>query len=133
MEPDEYSDNTLVISFPVHAPGQTRRKADVPLREKAELAAQMQHWLSDNQVSCTADSDPETEAGRMPEILAEYETRLKAIAFLPSGRKEYKQPPYEEITKQQYGRMVETLKPLEGELLHEFEDQFCDGAGCQVD
>jgi len=130
VEPDEYSDNTLVISFPVHVPGQTRRKADVPLREKIELAADMQRWWSDNQVSCTADFDPETEAQELPELLAAYEGRLKAVVFLPAQRHGYRQPPYEEITPQEYHAVLNRLRPLHGELRHELEDEFCDGAGC---
>lgn len=130
VEPDEYSVHTRVISFPVHTPGQSRRKSDVPLREKIEIAAQMQFWWSDNQVSCTAEFDPETEAKKIPEILTEYESRLKAMALLPSGHRAYRQLPYEEITEQEYSEMLRKLKPLEGELPHELEDRFCGGGGC---
>jgi len=131
VEPDAYADNTMVISFPVHVPHLDRRKADVSLREKVDLAARMQRYWSDNQVSCTADFDPDTEAEEVPRILARYERRLKAIVFLPASRHGYPQAPYEEITREQYERMVSRLQPLQGRLEHEFEASFCDGARCE--
>jgi ribonucleoside-triphosphate reductase len=131
VEPDRYADNTLVISFPVHVPHVDRRKADVSLREKLELAALLQHHWSDNQVSCTADFDPQTEAGAIPQLLAEYEKRLKAIVFLPAATHGYAQAPYEEVTKDTYERMLAKVRPLEGALGHEPEVSFCDGAKCE--
>jgi len=132
IERGEYADNAMVISFPVHVPGLDRHKSEVPLREKVELAAQLQRYWSDNQVSCTAEFDPDTEVEQIARILADYEHRLKAIVFLPARKHGYKQLPYEEITAQQYGEMISRLKPIQGELPHELEDRFCDGAGCQV-
>jgi hypothetical protein len=135
VEPDHYADNTRVVSFPVQIDHLDRGKSDVPLREKVDLAAQMQRYWSDNQVSCTAEFDPETEAKQIPRILAAYEDRLKAIVFLPSGGHGYEQPPYEEITRAEYEQMVSQLEPLEGELEHEreLEARFCDGGPCDVE
>jgi len=131
VEPDAYARNTMVISFPVHVEHIIRRKSDVPLREKVNLAAEMQHYWSDNQVSCTADFDPDTEAKEIPGVLRDYEDRLKAIVFLPASRHGYQQAPYEEITEQQYREMVSKLKPLGGDLEHDTEVSFCDGAKCE--
>ena len=71
----------------------------MPLREKVDLAAQMQRYWSDNQVSCTADFDPDTERDDLVRVLEAYDDRLKAIVFLPSSRHGYAQPPYEEISR----------------------------------
>jgi ribonucleoside-triphosphate reductase len=132
VEPDRYADDTMVVSFPVHIRGLDRRKAEVPLKEKVNLAARMQRHWSDNQVSCTAEFDPQREAGELPEVLAAYEDRLKAIVFLPSQRHGYEQPPYEEITRQRYEQMSARLRPLEGDLPHEhgLEASFCAGGIC---
>jgi hypothetical protein len=132
IEPDRYSDRTAVISFPVGVPHCGRRKAEVPVREKIDLAAQMQYHWSDNQVSCTAEFDPQREAGRLPQLLAEYEKRLKAIVFLPGSQHGYDQPPYEEVSREQYKSMRAQLKPLEGELPHEheLEARYCEGGVC---
>jgi ribonucleoside-triphosphate reductase len=131
LEPDAYADNTMVISFPVHVAHLDRRKSDVSLREKVDLAAQMQRYWSDNQVSCTADFDPDTETDELARVLTACEDRLKAIVFLPASRHGYVQAPYEEITKEQYEKLVARLKPLQGELEHEFESAFCDGSKCE--
>jgi adenosylcobalamin-dependent ribonucleoside-triphosphate reductase len=133
VEPDAYSDNTMVVSFPVRVANFGRRKADVPLREKVELAAQMQRAWSDNQVSCTAEFDPDTEADQLPAVLRDYERRLKAIVFMPSRGHGYPQPPYEEITQAEYERLMGKLRPLDGRLHHEhqLEERFCDGEACE--
>jgi len=132
--PDEYADHTMVISFPIRIGNLERRKSEVSLREKVDLAAQMQHYWSDNQVSCTAEFDPDTEADDIPRILSAYEDRLKAIAFLPARRHGYEQPPYEEITEEQYRDMVSRLKPLRGQVAHEhdLEARFCEGGVCEL-
>jgi hypothetical protein len=132
VEPDKYSSGTIVVSFPIHVRHAGRRKAEVPVREKVDLAAQMQQYWSDNQVSCTAEFNPDTEAGEIPLILEAYEHRLKGIVFLPA-RHGYEQPPYEEITREQYEAVIQRLKPLTGELEHEheLEARFCEGAVCE--
>lgn len=130
-EPDAYSDNAMVISFPVHVSGMRRRKADVPLREKIDLAVQMQRWWSDNQVSCTAEFDPDIEADQVPQLLQDYEDRLKSLVLLPSRGHGYAQPPYESISKDDYEIMTARLEPLRGDLRREFEPRFCDTSACE--
>lgn len=134
VEPDEYVSGTMVISFPVHVPLSQRRKADVPLWEKVDLAAQLQRYWSDNQVSCTADFDPATEGAAIPRILEAYEDRLKSIVFLPRSGHGYKLAPYEEIPKSEYDALVARLQPLQGELPHEeqMEARFCEGDVCET-
>lgn len=135
VEPDAYADNTVVVSFPVHVKGMGRSKADVSLREKVDLAARMQHHWSDNQVSCTAEFDPEREADEVPRILSAYEDRLKSIVFLRREGHGYEQPPYEEISREEYEDLRARIKPLRGELghEHELEARFCEGGVCDVE
>jgi len=104
------------------------------IREKVDLAAQLQRSWSDNQVSCTAEFDPETEADDVPRVLSAYEDRLKAMVFLPAVRHGYEQPQYEEISRKQYDSMVRDIRPLRGRLPHEheFESRFCDGDLCEI-
>lgn len=134
VEPDAYAGDTVVVSFPVRVSGLTRRRSEVSLREKMDLAAQMQRHWSDNQVSCTVDFNSGSEVKQIPAVLAAYEDRLKAISFLPATQHGYEQPPYEEITRAQYHEMTVRLRPLRGELPHEheLEAQFCDGGACQL-
>jgi ribonucleoside-triphosphate reductase len=104
------------------------------VREKVDLAAQMQRYSSDNQVSCTAEFDPQREAADLPQLLEAYEDRLKAIAFLPAATHGFEQPPYEEISRERYEQMAAALKPLAGELPHEheLEERYCEGGVCDV-
>ena len=133
MEPDRYSSGTTVISFPIEVQYAGRRKSEVPLPEKVDLAAQMQRYWSDNQVSCTAEFDPDSEAKVIPRILEAYEDRLKGISFLPAAGHSYEQPPYEEISEQEYKTMQDKLRPLDGEVEHEheLEARICEGGMCE--
>lgn len=135
VEPDRYVDHTAVISFPLHVPNLKRAKADVPVWEKVDLAAQLQYYWSDNQVSCTAEFDPETETSHLTHILTSYENRLKAIVFLPGHGHAYDQAPYETLTLEAYRRRVESLEPLKGDLEHEheLEARFCEGTACDIE
>ncbi len=137
VEEDHYSDNTMVISFPVKVDSMDRRKNEVSLREKVDLAARIQHYWADNQVSCTAEFDPDTEAKDIPRILAAYEDRLKGISFLPMRDHGYQQAPYEEISEDEYTEMRSTIKPLQAQngsrLEHDQEDKFCDGEACAIE
>ncbi len=134
VEADRRAENTVVIGFPVAVRHQRRRKADVPLREKLTLAADMQARWSDNQVSCTAAFDPETEADRIPALLAAFDRRLKTVSFLPAAAHGYPQPPYEEIDREEYERLVAGLKPIRGRPPHEHrpEAAFCEGGACET-
>lgn len=133
VEPDESTPNTMVIEFPVAVDHLERTKHEVSVREKVDLAAQMQYWWSDNQVSCTAEFDPETEGEDIPRLLESYEHRLKAISFLPSSNHGYAQAPYEAISEEEYERRINEVEPLDGMIHHDQEDKFCDGEACTID
>ena len=62
-----------------------------------------------------------------------YEDRLKGITFLPAVRHGYEQPPYEEISREEYERMAHRIKPLAGDVQHEheLEARFCEGGACE--
>jgi len=134
VEPDQYSSNTAVISFPVAIANCSRGKADVPVGEKVALAADLQRHWSDNQVSCTAEFDPDDEAHLLPQLLSEYDDRLKAMVFLPAARHGYEQPPYEAISVEEYQALSQRLRPLTGEIPHEheLEARYCEGGVCDT-
>jgi len=135
VEPDAYSDATVVVSFPVHVPGMPRAKSDVPLWEKVDLAARLQHYWADNQVSCTVECGPGDGAETIARVLAAYEDRLKAISFVPAERHGYAQPPYEAISRERYESLRAGIAPLRGGLEHEQEagDTCCEGGTCATD
>lgn len=97
-------DTTVVVEFPVCAGNEIRTTRDVSMWEQLSLAAFMQRYWADNQVSATVTFDPETEGNQIANALNYFQYQLKGISFLPrlSDDTIYKQIPYEAITKEQY-------------------------------
>lgn len=136
VEPDKnLRDSMVVIEFPVEEQGFHRKKAEVSIWEQLELASQMQYWWSDNQVSVTITVKPD-EVGDVSTALAMYESRLKAVSFLPlDPNKQYSQAPYEEITKTEYTKRIKAIKHIKLNLVDEVDresNQFCDGDSCEI-
>lgn len=134
VEPSFYSKGQWVVSFPVKSPF-LRSEKDVTIWEKVALAAEAQHWWSDNSVSVTVSYDKETEGQHIPAILSLYEGRLKTLSFLPMGKDTYKQMPYEEITESEYLELCENLFPLDREAVYRTGlqaegEQFCTTDKC---
>ncbi|KKL05506.1 hypothetical protein LCGC14_2605380, partial [marine sediment metagenome] len=117
----------------VHEPHFSKRKADVSMYEQLELAAQMQAYWSDNQVSATVTIYVGDDVAW---ALSMYETRLKSISFLPIAGGGYMQAPYEEINAEQYKDMVGRLKRPKLNIGIEDTgkelDKFCDTEVCEV-
>ena len=83
--------------------------------EQLSLAAFMQKYWADNQVSCTVTFDPETEGPQIPYALNYFQYQMKGISFLPKLELgAYRQMPYEEISKKEY-------------------EKFCNNDTCEID
>lgn len=117
VEESVYSKDQWVVSFPVKSPF-VRSEKEVTIWEKVALAAEAQHWWSDNSVSVTVSYDPETEGKHIEYILSLYEGRLKTVSFLPMSKDVYQQMPYEEITEVEYDLLCEKLKPVDRNFLY---------------
>jgi len=133
IEDDLYSPNTVVAEFPIHEKYFVRSKNEVSIWEQAENAAAYQKYWSDNQVSITI-TFKEEEADQIKYVLECYEDKLKSVSFLPIKEHGYKQAPYEEITREQYEKMISKLKPFN---LDETKDRaigekFCDSDICEI-
>lgn len=128
-----YNENDYVVEFPIKTRNFSRSKRDITLQEQVDLAAQLQRWWADNQVSCTATFTKE-EGKQIPRLLEAYEDRLKAISFLPLSDHGYEQAPYEEITREQYEEIKAKTKPISSGayIEHEADDKFCDGEACEL-
>lgn len=118
VEESKYSKGQWVVSFPVKSPFK-RSERDVTIWEKVALAAEAQHWWSDNSVSVTISYKPD-EAQYIEPILALYEGKLKTISFLPMGEGKgvYPQMPYEEISEETYDSMCAELFPLMRDVVY---------------
>jgi len=133
VEKDVYSPNTVVVEFPIKEEYFDRPKASVSMWEQLELAAQIQQYWADNQVSITVTFKPE-EAQDIKRALELYETRLKSVSFLPLTDHGYKQAPMEEVAQEVYESMVSKITPLKAveKASHEQTERFCDGEACMI-
>lgn len=135
VEPALFDSGTVVAEFPVCGDPKVPTERDITIGAKMALAANLQAWWADNQVSCTVTFDPEREGHQIPDLLTAYETRMKAISFLPLHKEgAYQQMPYESITEEQYLDRSKDLKRIIWSTVdaHDQEDKYCDGTACAI-
>ena len=135
VEKDAYSPNTVVASFPIKEEYFSRGKSDVSMWEQLEIAAQMQQYWADNQVSVTVTFSPH-EAKDIKYALELYETRLKGVSFLPIKDHGYVQAPYEAIDEKTYKALSKKIKKIRpkksNNIEHEITERFCTNDSCEV-
>ncbi|TFH31292.1 MAG: fused protease/ribonucleoside-triphosphate reductase [Promethearchaeota archaeon] len=131
IEQDAYSDNSMVVEFPIHEKNFLRAKKDVSIWEQLANAVDYQHYWSDNQVSITATFQKD-EIKDLKYALQFVEDKLKGISLLPLTDSGYKQMPYEEITKEDFQVRSAPLKPIKTWITHEKSvgTVYCDGDSC---
>jgi ribonucleoside-triphosphate reductase len=126
-------ENTVVVAFPVDVGAGVRSLASVSMWEQLALAAFLQRYWADNQVSATITFSP-SEADQLEHALNIYQYLLKGVSFLPQGKDVYAQMPYEEITESQYVSLTRSLKPLDLSSVRAqpVPDKFCDNDQCRT-
>ncbi|CAG9334049.1 unnamed protein product [Blepharisma stoltei] len=140
IEPDFMNENAMVVSIPIKENENVKVLKEVSMWEQLSLAAFMQYYWADNQVSCTVTFDPETEGKLIPDALNYFQYKLKGICFLPSRQSlPYPQMPYEEISAEKYLEMQKSIKSdVEYQQLSEEVERarvpvaFCDGCTAVV-
>lgn len=133
VEPCVYSPETEVVTFPIKEPHFVKGKAETSMWEQLEIAAQLQHYWSDNSVSVTITfkNDEAKDIGRALEL---YETRLKAVSFLRYAETGYEQAPMEPIDEARYLALSSQITPV---TKFTFADQavgsnFCTNDSCEI-
>lgn len=132
IEVDVYDSSSMVVEIPVSIASKTIEQ--VSIWEQVALAAFIQKWWADNQVSCTVTFRPE-EAKEIPAILDYYKYDLKAISFLPKTEAgAYKQMPYEAITEEEYNKRNSSIKPFNVGTVNQDSkpELFCDTDKCSI-
>jgi len=135
LEPAAGSEgSTLVVEIPVDVGEGIRTVSEVSMWEQLSIAAFMQKYWADNQVSCTVTFDPETEGNQLQHALQYFQYQLKGISFLPKVELgAYPQMPYEEITEKQYNKLIKKVSRLSfGAIAGEEAevDRFCNNDTC---
>lgn len=136
MEPSVNDpDNTLIVEIPVDV-GDLRPVHEVSIWEQMSMAAFLQKYWADNQVSCTVTFDPEKEGDQIEKALNFFQYQLKGISFLPKLKLgAYQQMPYEEITEDVFNEKNKNIKKLKIKTLKNEEanvEVFCDTEKCEL-
>ena len=76
------------------------------------MAAFLQRYWADNQVSCTVTFDPETEGRDLLRALDVFQYQLKGVSFLPRMLV-YAQMPYEQIEEVDYMKMISKINAVD--------------------
>lgn len=85
VEPSAYSkDTSSVVEIPVCVGKNVRKQHEVSMWEQMALAAFLQRYWSDNQVSATVTFNPLTEGDQLVPALNYYQYQLKGVSFLPN-------------------------------------------------
>lgn len=128
-------DSTLVVEIPVKIDEPVRTAAEVSMWEQLSMAAFLQRYWSDNQVSATITFDPATEGDQIAHALNYFQYQLKGISFLPRVEYgAYPQMPYEAISEETYQARAAELTPLHFGATSEAAEQekFCTNDSCTL-
>ena len=134
-EMNDATGRTLVVEIPVKVEG-VRKQDDVSMWEQLSIAAFMQKYWADNQVSATITFDPEKDSKDIAKALNYFQYQLKGISFLPKVEKgAYHQMPYESIDDETYNKMISRLKKIQWKE-HSTEEavgeKFCTNDSCSL-
>ena len=106
-------DTTVVVEMPIRLPESVRVQSEVSMFEQLSLAAFLQRYWADNQVSCTITFDPESEGPHIAQMLQYFQYQLKGVSMFPKqDYSKYPQLPYEAISEEVYEAMTKDLKPI---------------------
>ena len=140
VEPDVMQpDSTMVVSFPIDQGEGIKTLNQTNLWEQLSLAAFMQKYWADNQVSCTVSFRKEAEGNQIKSALDIFQYKLKGISFLPTFESStaYAQMPYEEIDENKYNELMINLKSNRNFVNRKnsvdgIGSNFCDSDKCDI-
>lgn len=125
--------NTSVVEFPIMIEG-VRTAKSVSMWEQLNLAAFLQEHWADNQVSCTITFQ-QHEKEQIESALNYFQYKLKGVSFLPRMEKaSYPQMPYEEITKEEYKKLIKNIDFLvfNGISENSTPEIYCSNDTCEI-
>lgn len=129
-------ESTVVVEIPVDVGEGIRTIREVGIWEQFALAAFLQKYWADNQVSCTVTFDP-SEGDQIEPCLNYFQYQLKGISLLPRhDGGAYPQMPYEKIEESTYQELCKKLKKLDFSTVSGNEaeiERFCDGEACTIE
>ena len=131
---DDHS--TVVVEFPCKFPKNTTLAKDVTAIDQLEIIKTLQAEWSDNAVSVTIYYKKEELEGIKTWLSENYDESLKTVSFLLHSEHGFDQAPLEEISKEEYDKLVKVVKPIVSGEVDEnsiSEDQIgCEGGVCPI-
>ncbi|KAG2172749.1 hypothetical protein INT43_000096 [Umbelopsis isabellina] len=113
IEQDVVEPNSVVVEIPIDHGEGVRGLPEVSMWEQLSLAAFLQRYWSDNQVSSTITFEPQTEGTQLQHALEYFQYQLKGISFLPRlPLGAYAQMPFEAISEEKYHDLISKLASL---------------------
>ena len=126
--------DTVVVSFPCQSKDAVL-VMNMGAIQQLEMVKNLQTIWSDNAVSVTVYYKPEELEDIKNWLKANYEHGIKSVSFLLHSDHGFDQAPYEEITEEEYHKMVAGMKPItniqnlgDGDL----ETMECAGGACPI-
>jgi ribonucleotide reductase alpha subunit len=98
--------NTVVVTFPFSYPKGTRLAKDMSAIDMLKEVKRLQQVWSDNSVSCTIYYKKEEIPAIKDYLYKHYKNNHKSLSFLLHSEHGFAQAPYEEISEEEYNRMV---------------------------
>jgi adenosylcobalamin-dependent ribonucleoside-triphosphate reductase len=134
LESYKNSGFTTVVYFPVKEKNFTKSKFDATLWEQLTFVREMQHYWSDNSVSCTVTVQ-EHEKDQLPTAIEAFAPYVKTLSFLPLTNHGYAQAPYSECSEEDYHEYAGSLKELSLANSNEATikgSRFCTNDTCEI-
>ncbi|MEK6884014.1 MAG: LAGLIDADG family homing endonuclease [Nanoarchaeota archaeon] len=104
--------NTMVVEFPCYAGKDVLLAKNVSAINQLEMIKKMQTLWADNAISCTIYYNNE-ELKVIKEWLSKnYDNFIKSVSFVLHHEHGFKQPPYQEITKERYEEISSKIKEI---------------------
>lgn len=122
---------TVVVEFPCKFPNHTTVAEDVTAIDQLEIVKKLQAEWSDNSVSVTIYYRKEELDGIKKWLSKNYNNGLKTVSFLLHSDHGFVQAPLEEITKEEYQKMIKAVKPITSIEINE-DDISEDQIGCKT-
>lgn len=125
---------TVVAEFPFSYPEGTRLASEMSAIDQLETVRRLQSEWSDNAVSCTIYYKKEELDGIRDYLKKYYNNSFKSLSFLLHSEHGFQQAPLEEITKEEYDKLVKKTVPITGVKAQvDFEGELeCSNGVCPI-
>ena len=134
---DGREDHTrLVVEFPCESPENAVLAKDMTAVEQLEWVKDMQQKWADNAVSVTVYYRKEELSLIKDWLKANYDESIKSVSFLLHSDHNFPLPPYEEISKEEYEKMlvkIDLLTPIMSAVADDLmDDPSCATGACPI-